>query len=349
MKKMRKFSKGNQKKDWKGKQPILVGIGILTFMIIVVPTIIVMIPQSKQASYEAEEILGVFLDQQIKEPTFNVSVRRSETGEVDLVPLEEYVLSVVASEMPATFADEALKAQAVAARTYIVNYLLQQTDQDENVITDTTEHQVYKSEQELKSAWGDDFHWKLDKVKKAVDATKGEIITYNSTPITPTFFSMSNGYTENAEDYWGTPLPYLKKVESKWEESLPNFSEQKVFTIDEMNEKLGMSLQKGQEIPMKIKRTSSERVKEIEINEAILTGREVREKLGLRSNDFTITQKNDHFLFTTKGYGHGVGMSQYGANEMANNGKDYAEVIHYYYQDVAIESISQVAPTLIMD
>src|SRR5699024_8594459 len=120
------------------------------------------------------------------------------------------------AEMPADFEIEALKAQAVAARTYVVNHLVHNND-EQAVMTDTTEHQVYKNEAELKDLWGSDYRWKMDKITNAVMATENEIITYNNEPITPTFFSMSNGYTEDAEAYWGNDLPYLKSVESKWE------------------------------------------------------------------------------------------------------------------------------------
>lgn len=330
------------------KRIILSSIVILAFIIVVLPTIIVSIPQNKALPYMATENVSVLNQDTAESPTFEVSIKRSETGEVETVPLEEYVLSVVASEMPIDFAEEALKAQSVAARTYIVQYLLQQNPDAETIITDTTEHQVYKNAAELQLAWGEDYHWKRQKIEQAVEATKGEIITYDEIPITPTFFSMSNGYTENAEDYWGTALPYLKKVESKWEEELPNFTEQTVFTIDEVNQKLGLTLQSSGTVAISITRTSSERVKAVDIDNTTLSGKEVREKLGLRSSDFTITQKNDHLLFTTKGYGHGVGMSQYGANEMALHGSSYDDILFYYYQDVEIKLIGEAAPTLVL-
>src|SRR5699024_7983348 len=118
-----------------------------------------------------------------------VKVKRSQTGEVEEISVEYYVTSVVASEMPAEFEIEALKAQAIAARTYIVNHLLQTGEDD--VITDTTVHQVFKSDAELKEHFASDYEWKMQKVHEAVQATKDEIITYGKTPITPTFFSMS--------------------------------------------------------------------------------------------------------------------------------------------------------------
>lgn len=323
----------------------LVSITIIMFAIVLIPTLIVMIPKSeKQTVGDVTEVYEQ--DEQIEVPPLEVAIKRSETGEMEEVPLEKYVASVVASEMPAEFEVEALKAQAIAARTYIVNHLLHQ-EGEEVVISDTVEHQVYKNEDELQSELGADFHWKMDKVKDAVNATKNEIITYEKQPITPTFFSMSNGYTEDAKNYWGNELPYLKSVESKWEESHPKFTEQITFTFDEINSKLGISLHAKSAVPINIKRTASNRVSELTINDQTFSGKDVREKLGLRSNDFSIEQRNDHLIFTTKGYGHGVGMSQFGANGMAEEGKGYKEILSYYYQDIEIETITEAAPALV--
>lgn len=316
-------------------------IAFCLFVIVFIPSVIVFFPKDDRQL----EVLEVAEAVEESSP-IEVKVKRSETGVVEEVALESYVASVVASEMPAEFELEALKAQAIAARTYIVNHLLQKGEDE--VITDTTEHQVFKSEAELKEHFAGDYEWKMQKVHEAVQATKDEIITYEKTPITPTFFSMSNGYTEDAENYWGNELPYLKSVESKWEEKLPNFIDQKIFTKEEVAEKLQVKeVQELAEAQMEIKRTNSNRVKELQIGGQTISGKEVREKLQLRSNDFTVKQKGDHYIFTTKGYGHGVGMSQYGANEMAKQGKSYQEILTHYYQDIAIEALAETVPTLV--
>lgn len=316
-------------------------------MMIILPTIIVKLPfgTTNEQAISGEEV-GQEETMTVKEDSLDVMVKRTDSSEVEKVPLEQYVISVVASEMPAEFADEALKAQAVAARTYIIHHL-QQQDDAETVITDSTEHQVYKNEQELQEQWGKDFQWKMEKVTAAVLATEGEVITYDELPITPTFFSMSNGYTEDAENYWGNALPYLKSVESKWEETLPDFMDQTIFTFDELSDKLNIPLQAGQEIAVSMTRTNSNRVAELRMNDVTFSGKDIREKLALRSSDFSIKQQNDHFIFTTKGFGHGVGMSQHGANGMANDGNSYTDILHYYYQDVAIDSLTDAVPTLV--
>lgn len=320
---------------------VKIGILFVIFIsfIIAIPSFIVQIVGSSETTDSESAIEEmVYNELDVENPLIEVSIKRTETDEIETIPLEQYVASVVASEMPADFHIDALKAQAVAARTYIVNHLLHENDE---FISDTTNHQVYRNKEELQSLWGADFHWKWEKINRAVSETENLLITYENEPITPTFFSMSNGYTEDAQHYWGNELPYLKSVESKWEEQLPNFTSQEIFTTSQMNELLGTTLSNGTNIPIKIERTPSNRVREVNINEQSFSGRTIREKLNLRSTDFTIEQKNDHFIFTTKGYGHGVGMSQYGANGMAEDGNTYDEILSHYYKDIEITEITE--------
>src|SRR5699024_8872968 len=193
----------------------------------------------------------------------------------------------------------------------------------EDDVTDTVRHQVYKNEEELRKQWGSDYTWKMRRINEAVAATKGEILTYNDTTITPAFFSTSNGYTEKAGDYWENDLPYLKSVASPWDKSSPKFLDQKVVTLEEVEKALGISLARGEPIAADITKTDSGRVKQLQLGGETFSGRTVRENLDLRSTDFTIEQKDNHLIFTTKGFGHGIGMSQYGANGMAKEGKTY--------------------------
>lgn len=319
-----------------GSMYVLIACVLFVSVIILLPTAIVQMKGNSKTGAISEEVEQITeIDE---EETIVVSVDRSETNEVENVPLEDYVFSVVAAEMPAHFAEEALKAQAVAARTYVVKKI----QQDGGEIQDTTNDQVYKNEKELKEQWQGDFEANRQKIKEAVHATKNEIMVYEDELITPTFFSMSNGYTENAEDYWGESYPYLQSVESKWEESVPSFAEQETFTWSELNEQLGVDVRAGETPAIQIERTDSNRVKQIQVKDKQFTGKEVREKLHLRSSDFTIVQHGDNYMFTTKGYGHGVGMSQYGANGMAAEGKTYADILHYYYQDIELKSIADM-------
>lgn len=280
--------------------------------------------------------------------SLSVAVMRSEAEEVEDVPLESYVEGVVAAEMPVgEFEMEALKAQALAARTYIVDHLLHKSDSEESDVSDTEQHQVYKNEAELKKMWGNDYDDNIEKLREAVMATEGEILTYEDTPILPAFFSTSNGFTENSEDYWENEVPYLRSVESPWDEDSTKFLDQKTMTIQEVEQLLGIDLPKNTAVPIETTRTEGKRVAELTLGEHSLSGRDVREKLELRSSDFTIKQKGNHLIFTTKGFGHGIGMSQFGADGMAKEGKDYQEIVKYYYKDVEISTVTETAPTLV--
>lgn len=315
-------------------------VTIMLLMMMLIPTLIVM-PLHKDKATTNQNISEIENNLLEKEPNIEIEVFREATEQIEKVPLETYVASVVAAEMPAEFEAEALKAQAVVARTYIMNYLIR----EEKTITDTTQHQVYKNVNELKELWGKDFPTYWQKITEAVQATEGMVLTYKDELITPTYFAMSNGYTEDAKYYWGKELPYLKSVKSKWEEKLPNFIAQAIVTQEELQKALQIDLHENSKI--EITRTPSHRVHKMKIEQHEFSGRDVREKLNLRSTDFTIKQKDGHFIFTTKGYGHGVGMSQYGANEMAKQGKTYTDILKHYYQDVTIGELKEVAPQFV--
>ncbi|QPC47697.1 stage II sporulation protein D [Mangrovibacillus cuniculi] len=273
-------------------------------------------------------------------PNVSVSVYRAAEETVEDIPLEEYVVGVVASEMPAEFEKEALKAQALAARTYIVRQLSVDDPSVPNdaAVTDTVQHQVYKDRKQLKIQWKENYQTNLTKVVEAVKETNGQILTYNGELITASFFSTSNGKTENAEAYWENPFPYLVSVDSPWDKESPKFEQRVVLPIEEFENKLGVRLKDPSKIGIITKRTPGERVAEVKIEDNIFTGREIREKLELASSDFDWVRKGNDVVITTKGYGHGVGMSQYGANGMAKSGKKVEEIIQYYYKGVEVTS-----------
>lgn len=333
-------------------KPVVLLAAILFFVTILVPTILVL-------PFGEEKVSGK-LGENIKETTttakesdpdmaVEVSVFRAAKEQVEKIPLEDYVVGVVSSEMPADFEKEALKAQALTARTYIVKQLISEKKidlpQDANV-ADTELFQVYKSPEELQKSWGSDYNWKIEKVREAVQDTKGQILTYEGQPIDATFFSTSNGYTENSEEIWANPVPYLKSVQSPWDKQSPKFTGQKVFSIKDFESKLGVKLSNKKTIGEVTERTTGKRVGKVEINGKTVTGKEIREKLGLMSTDFTWEIKGDNVVINTKGYGHGVGMSQYGANGMAQEGKKYSEIVQYYYQGVEISNSDPFITTI---
>ncbi|ARI76087.1 stage II sporulation protein D [Halobacillus mangrovi] len=335
-----------RRQKWLG---LIVASGLF-MAILIIPTLIVVpfigsneVNVVQEAPSTKEESAGE-LSEDLS--SFSIRVLRSGSGEVEKVPLETYVARVVASEMPATFEIEALKAQALAARTYITRHLVQESAvSSEADVTDTVNHQVYKNDQELRQQWQDRYAANMEKINQAVKATAGEIITYEHQPITAAFFSTSNGYTENAEDYWEDEIPYLRSVESPWDEASPKFVDQKVVSLEELQSSLGVALNTDLR-NTKMTKTEGNRVEKVVFGEQAFSGREIREKLSLPSSDFTIQQKGDHVIFTTKGYGHGVGMSQYGANGMAMNGKSYKDIVHHYYQNTEISPMSKQTASL---
>lgn len=271
-----------------------------------------------------------------------ISVFRTKSGSVEKLPIEEYVLGVVASEMPASFEEEALKAQALSARTFIVKRLKEgSTLPDGGIVDDTVQYQVYKNRDDLKKVFGVDYDWKIKKIEKAIKATEGQIITYDGQPITASFFSSSNGFTENADDYWEKSVPYLKSVASPWDTVAPDYIAKKSFSVKDFENKLGVKLTSKSDVGKVISRTGSHRVAQVQFGSKIITGREIREKLELRSTDFTWERSGDEIIITTTGYGHGIGMSQYGANELAKQGDSYEDIIKYYYQGVKITDMSK--------
>jgi stage II sporulation protein D len=279
-----------------------------------------------------------------------VAVYRSSQSTIENVPLENYLVGVVAAEMPAEFKEEALKAQALTARTYIVKKMLSKDNlgvPKGAQVTDTTYNQVYMNDDELRKSWKADYEWKRKKILDAVRATNGQILTYKGEAITATFFSTSNGYTENSEDYWSGSFPYLRSVSSPWDKNSPKFNWQQEFTVKSFEAKLGVKLGSNADENGKITEfTAGKRVGKVNFNGKILTGKEIREKLDLRSSDFRWARKGDSIIVTTKGFGHGVGMSQYGANGMAEEGKNYQDIVKHYYQGVEITSAETMLATI---
>lgn len=323
---------------------IIIVIVLLLLAVFIVPSLLVL-PFSEKVSGKLKERIETRDLLALLEETspLEVSVYRTAKDEVEELPLEKYVLGVVASEMPADFEEEALKAQALTARTVIVKQLLSDTEiglLKGADIGDTEQYQVFKNEEELREQWGLNYQKNIQKISEAVYETRGQIITYDNKPITAAYFSTSNGYTENSESYWSHAYPYLKSVASPWDVESPKFEDQVTIPVKEFEEKLGVTL-KGDHVGEILERTPGNRVARVKIGDKEFTGREIRERLNLRSTDFTWERIGDDIIITTKGFGHGIGMSQYGANGMAKEGKTYEEIIQYYYQGVEIQGLSQ--------
>lgn len=351
-----------------------------------------------------------------------IAVYLSQSGQIETLPLEDYVTGVVAAEMPASFQPEALKAQAIAARTFIVRRLLagdvSGVPAAGAIVTDTVAHQAYLSQEALEEKFvragrADD----LAKLRRAVLETRGSVMVYNGEPITASFFAASGGYTENSEDYWSAAVPYLRSVASPWEEKIAdNYEVTVTFAPGEMLDRLGVTvastdgakrtagkeaqgaqaslLGKGESratansasasctangavssnpsVPAGasvssvsgrspataasgpvlsasaaaapdiriLSHTAGGRVKEISIGGIVFSGREVREKLGLRSSQFVCRMEDGEIAITTYGNGHGVGMSQWGADGMAREGETATRILKHYYTGISFAQVS---------
>lgn len=300
---------------------------VLLFFVILIPYLIVtfFISEKKENDFQFGSNLVV-------------RVKREQTGEIEEVPFESYVLGVLAGEMPVRFHVEALKAQAVAARSYVLKKMEANKEKEYDIV-DTVMNQVYLDMDDLKTAWKEDYSKNIEKLKEVVVETRGEYLSYEGDVIEAFFFSTSTGMTENSGEVFQKQLPYLVSVKSEWDQDVsPVFQENVTFSLYDFYIKLGLSYDKNLKIEVK-KTTSTGRVKEVLINGVSFTGSEVYSKLGLRSTYFSIVQTGTNVVVTTKGYGHGVGMSQYGAEGMAQAGYDYQEILKYYYQGVEIKKI----------
>ena len=235
------------------------------------------------------------------------------------IPLESYVLGVIAAEMPASYELEALKAQAIASRTYALY-------NKDTELTSTVKHQVFHTQSQRAEKWQDDYTTYEEKLSRAVNETAGQVITYNDDLISAMFHAASNGQTESALNFSGHDIPYLQSVSSP--------------EVDEVSQPLAVSWSKQDIEQMKLVRNSTGRVESVTVAATTLTGRELREQLSLRSTDFQFTIKDGKVVVTTFGYGHGVGMSQQGANEYAKKGWLAPEILTHYYTNTKIESYS---------
>lgn len=333
-------------------RPFLVLVSSLVAAMLLIPAVIAYFLPTDSGQVKPYPLLPLVPQkmEELKEtePLILVKVYRSKSKQIEEIPLEQYIQGVVASEMPTEFEMEALKAQALAARTYIIRRMVEQdySDAPEGaLVTDTEKHQVYQDEQELRERWGRQYEQKISRVNRAVNETMGKVLTYQGRPIDATFFSTSNGFTENSEDYWNKEIPYLRSVESPWDKQSPRFRNEVRLSLQEFQERLGIRMaipvQAGSGPGEILARTAGNRVKEVKIGDKIFTGKEIRESLGLDSADFSWKLDNGEVVIQTYGWGHGVGMSQWGANGMAQEGYLAEEIVSHYYQDVQIQDYRQ--------
>ena len=270
--------------------------------------------------------------------TTYIRVKRLSNNEIENIPLEEYVVGVLAGEMPINFDLEALKAQAVASRTYALKRMEYNKDKEYDVV-DSIMNQVYLDNDYLHEAWGKNYVKNINKLRTAVNSTIDEYLSYDDKIIDAMFFSTSNGYTEDSGNIFNFTVPYLISVESPWDKEVSSaYKTTKNINLTEFYKKLDIPYNKNLNIEIE-KRSSTNRILLLKINNKEFKGTDIYNKLSLKSTDFTIELKGDYVTITTIGYGHGVGMSQYGALGMAKKGYTYEEILKHYYSNTILKKL----------
>ena len=304
---------------------------VFVVLIVIIPCMII----NYFFNYEIKNKISGFINKEEKK--VNVRVLKKDNT-VENLDLEEYLVGVVSAEVPVYFEEEALKAQAVAARTYALKQIENNKDNDYDVTT-TVSSQVYQTDEELKNKWGENYDKYIRKIKNAVENTKGEYVSYDGDFIYAFFFSTSNGYTEDNKNVFGMELPYLKMVDSSFDkDETSNFEKKISFSKKEFYDKLQIDYSDSLKVE-NVNRSESGRIISLDINNNNFKGRTFQKLLSLRSNDFNIIEKKDTIEITTRGFGHGVGLSQYGANALAKQNKSYEEILKYYYQVTELKKL----------
>ena len=285
-------------------------------------------------------------------PPFDYIMNEKKTGEVQYIPavsytdggeaMDEYIKGVVAAEMPVSFPLEALKAQAVASRTYAVR-AVENADKELNP---SDIGQAFITKDKMKENWGENFDTYYSKICEAVDTTKGEIMEYDGEPILAVFHSTSAGETERAGNIWNYDLPYLESTDSEGDTYAPNFETTKVISEEDIITSIKAKYPDFQADKASLfdsivikERSEAGYITSMSVSGMDFTGKQIREALGLRSSNFSVSKADGGIAFTTKGFGHGAGMSQYGAKYMAENGSDYTDILNHYYKNVTLSRL----------
>lgn len=300
--------------------------------------------KSSKAPESSQESLTEVSDKEKISADGTFKILDTSSNEVVSLTDEEFLIGAVAAEMPPSYETEALKAQCVAAYTC---YAKKRVDERANpheelkgadFSADLSKKQIYLTPEIMKSDCGDSYNEIYDKYKNIVDSVKGEVITYKGEIITCTYFAVSSGKTDSFKDVFGKDLPYLTSVSSSYDVFAPDYKSEKTVSpqdfkknMEEISDETDFSEKENKWIG-DIKLTDSGSVKTIKIGGVEFSGSEIRRAFGLRSACFEVKYDDEKFIFEVKGYGHNVGMSQYGANEMAKEGIGYKGILEHYYK-----------------
>lgn len=277
-------------------------------------------------------------------PLETVSVYLNSEDRVEEMDIDEYLKCVVAAEMPADFEEEALKAQAVAARTYLKTHMLNEPPEEHKgaaVCADSAHCQAYISEAERRASWGDNANANWEKISEAVEDTGNLIMTYDGAPISAVYHSSSSGRTERAADVWGEDIPYLQSVESEGDLRSPKYKSEVRMSADDFKRIASENIEDidwNSGLYGNISRSKAGGIVTLDVGGKSIRGTEFRKMFDLNSTNVELSGDSENIIMSVKGYGHGVGMSQYGANYFASEGEKFEEILKTYYLGVKIEN-----------
>ena len=333
-------------------RPLLYTTILIILFMIIIPIISIENKNNLEPNkYIQDEIISTETSEEISNNIYidgdeKIKVYRTLQNKIEEVDLEDYICGVVANEMQVSFEAEALKAQAIASRTYLVSKKINNCPiANGSDICDSTHCQVYSSREELISKWGEENGEKYwNKIKSAVEDTKGMVLTYKGELVMyPLFFSTSSGATESAINSSFGDIPYLVSVESSGEEVAPKYTSKKEIALSDLvlaiNSKYptsGVNISNLSSKLQVMERSNAGGVIKLAVGNDEISGDDFRVIAGLNSTNFTYSINENTIVFECKGYGHGVGMSQWGANAMAKEGKSYDEILKHYYTGVNI-------------
>ena len=266
-------------------------------------------------------------------------VYNHETKEITEMSAEDYIFCVVAAEMPALYEVEALKAQAVASYTYACYKREENKGEGYDISTDFNTDQSFKSEEKAREDWGENADLYVEKIKKAIKSVTGQKITYKGETILAVYHAVSCGVTYSAKDVWGKEIKYLQSVDSNGDKTAKNYMQTFEYDENELKEKLTPLVSRKKENTPLLGQMESKKngfVESVKIYGQKVSGSDIRTALGLASSNFKFEKIDGIYVFTTLGYGHGVGMSQKGADCLAKEGMNYKKILSHYYKGTKI-------------
>ncbi len=309
-------------------------------IIAVITSFMLLIPLAVLGKGETTEKIisaGAVIDDIKKSDTFKVLDK--STDKVTEMSAKEYIFGVVAAEMPALYNEEALKAQAVAAYTYACYKREKDGKKEYDITTDFNTDQSFKSEEQAREDWGEKAEEYVNKIKIAINSVEGQIIYYENEPILAVYHAVSSGSTYSAEEVWGKEVDYLQSTSSEGDKLADNYTAVVEYSKDEIADKLSKIIDKKENTPIinDLKVSKSGLVESVKVYGEKVSGSELRDVLCLPSANYKYEINNGKYIFTCLGYGHGVGMSQRGADYMAKQGYTYKEILAHYYKGTVVK------------